>query len=114
MNEPKEWTFLCIWYENSWFWVYEVKRLLFRSTWPCVYPSKIAEEGIDDQLQRADQIDDGARKQIFEGNGCKADPKNDHAERGRHIGKKLNGVRHDFGKIAFDAEKVERQSDHKS
>lgn len=75
---------------------------------------KIAEEGIDDQLQRADQIDDGARKQIFEGNGCKADPKNDHAERGRHIGKKLNGVRHDFGKIAFDAEKVERQSDRKS
>jgi len=23
----KEWTFLCIWYENSWFWVHEVKRL---------------------------------------------------------------------------------------
>ena len=27
MDEPKEWTFLCIWYENSWFGVYEVKRL---------------------------------------------------------------------------------------
>lgn len=29
MNEPKIWTFLCIWYENSWFWVHEVKRLGF-------------------------------------------------------------------------------------
>lgn len=29
----------CIWYENSWFWVHEVKRLSFGSTWPCVYPS---------------------------------------------------------------------------
>ena len=27
MNEPWRWTFLCIWYENSWFWVHEVKRL---------------------------------------------------------------------------------------
>ena len=23
------WAFLCIWYENSWFWVHEVKRLAF-------------------------------------------------------------------------------------
>ncbi len=23
------WAFLCIWYENSWFWVHEVKRLCF-------------------------------------------------------------------------------------
>ena len=23
------WVFLCIWYENSWFWVHEVKRLAF-------------------------------------------------------------------------------------
>ena len=23
------WAFLCIWYENSWFWVHEVKRLVF-------------------------------------------------------------------------------------
>ena len=29
MNEPRRWTFLCIWYENSWFRVYEVKRLCF-------------------------------------------------------------------------------------
>ncbi len=29
MNEPRGWTFLCIWYENSWFGVYEVKRLVF-------------------------------------------------------------------------------------
>lgn len=29
MNEPRRWTFLCIWYENSWFRVYEVKRLFF-------------------------------------------------------------------------------------
>lgn len=28
MNEPRRWTFLCIWYENSGFWVHEVKRLL--------------------------------------------------------------------------------------
>ena len=27
MNEPYGWTFLCIWYENSWFRVHEVKRL---------------------------------------------------------------------------------------
>ena len=27
MNEPYGWTFLCIWYDNSWFRVYEVKRL---------------------------------------------------------------------------------------
>ena len=27
MNEPWRWAFLCIWYENSWFWVHEVKRL---------------------------------------------------------------------------------------
>ena len=26
-KEPVEWTFLCIWYENRWFWVHEVKRL---------------------------------------------------------------------------------------
>ena len=29
VNEPRRWTFLCIWYENSWFRVYEVKRLCF-------------------------------------------------------------------------------------
>ena len=29
MNEPRRWVFLCIWYENSWFGVYEVKRLSF-------------------------------------------------------------------------------------
>ena len=29
MNEPRGWTFLCIWYENSWFGVYKVKRLVF-------------------------------------------------------------------------------------
>ena len=29
MNEPRRWTFLYIWYENSWFRVYEVKRLCF-------------------------------------------------------------------------------------
>ena len=29
MNEPRRWTFLCIWYKNSWFRVYEVKRLCF-------------------------------------------------------------------------------------
>ena len=29
MNKPRGWTFLCIWYENSWFRVYEVKRLCF-------------------------------------------------------------------------------------
>ena len=39
MNEPRRWTFLCIWYENRWCWVHEVERLCFRSTWPCVYPS---------------------------------------------------------------------------
>ena len=38
-NKPQEWTFLCIWYENSGFWVHEIKRLCFRFTWPCVYPS---------------------------------------------------------------------------
>ena len=27
MNEPNGWTFLCIWYDNSWFRVHEVKRL---------------------------------------------------------------------------------------
>lgn len=27
MNEPEVWAFLGIWYENSWFWVHEVKRL---------------------------------------------------------------------------------------
>ena len=26
MNKPRRWAFLCIWYENSWFWVHEVKR----------------------------------------------------------------------------------------
>lgn len=39
MNEPRRWTFLCIWYENRGCRVYEVERLCFRSTWPCVYPS---------------------------------------------------------------------------
>ena len=39
MNEPRRWTFLCIWYENRWCRVHEVERLCFRSTWPCVYPS---------------------------------------------------------------------------
>lgn len=29
MNKPKGWTFLCIWYENSWFGVHEIKRLAF-------------------------------------------------------------------------------------
>ena len=29
MNEPRGWTFLCIWYENSGFWVHEVKRHWF-------------------------------------------------------------------------------------
>ena len=24
MNEPRKWVFLCIWYENSWFWVYKI------------------------------------------------------------------------------------------
>ncbi len=39
MNEPRRWTFLCIWYENRGCRVYEIERLCFRSTWPCVYPS---------------------------------------------------------------------------
>ena len=26
INEPRGWTFLCIWYENRGFWVHEVKR----------------------------------------------------------------------------------------
>ena len=39
MNEPRRWTFLCIWYENRGWRVHEVERLCFRSTWPCVYPS---------------------------------------------------------------------------
>ena len=26
MNEPRGWTFLCIWYESRGFWVHEVKR----------------------------------------------------------------------------------------
>ena len=29
MNEPRRWTFLCIWYENRGFWVHEVKRRCF-------------------------------------------------------------------------------------
>ena len=29
MNEPRGWTFLCIWYENRWFWVHEIKRHCF-------------------------------------------------------------------------------------
>ena len=29
MNEPKGWTFLCIWYENRGNWVHEVKRHCF-------------------------------------------------------------------------------------
>ena len=29
MNEPRGWTFLCIWYENRGVGVYEVERLLF-------------------------------------------------------------------------------------
>ena len=29
MNEPRGWTFLCIWYENRGIGVYEVERLLF-------------------------------------------------------------------------------------
>ena len=29
MNEPRGWTFLCIWYENRRFWVHEVKRHYF-------------------------------------------------------------------------------------
>ena len=39
MNEPRRWTFLCIWYKNRGCRVHEVERLCFRSTWPCVYPS---------------------------------------------------------------------------
>ena len=39
INEPRKWTFLCIWYENRGCRVHEVERLSFRSTWPCVYPS---------------------------------------------------------------------------
>ena len=27
MNEPEVWAFLGIWYENSWIWVHEIKRL---------------------------------------------------------------------------------------
>ena len=29
MNEPRRWTFLCIWYENRGDWVHEAKRLVF-------------------------------------------------------------------------------------
>ena len=29
MNEPRGWTFLCIWYENRGVGVYEIERLLF-------------------------------------------------------------------------------------
>lgn len=29
MNEPRGWTFLCIWYESRGFWVHEVKRRCF-------------------------------------------------------------------------------------
>ena len=29
MNEPRGWTFLCIWYENRGGWVHEVKRHCF-------------------------------------------------------------------------------------
>ena len=29
MNKPWRWTFLCIWYENSWFGVHKIKRLDF-------------------------------------------------------------------------------------
>ena len=29
VNEPRGWTFLCIWYENRRFWVHEVKRHYF-------------------------------------------------------------------------------------
>lgn len=38
MNEPRRWTFLCIWYENRGVGVHKIKRHHFRSTWPCVYP----------------------------------------------------------------------------
>ena len=37
MNEPKIWAFLGIWYENSWFWVHEVKRLVFSLYMAFVY-----------------------------------------------------------------------------
>ena len=38
VNEPRRWTFLCIWYENRGWRVHEIERLCFCSTWPCVYP----------------------------------------------------------------------------
>ena len=38
MNEPRRWTFLCIWYENRGVGVHKIKRHHFRSSWPCVYP----------------------------------------------------------------------------
>ena len=38
MNEQQSWIFLCIWYENSWFRVYEIKRLLRFVLNGLVYP----------------------------------------------------------------------------
>jgi len=38
MNEPEVWAFLDIWYENSWIWVHEVKRLDFSLYMAFVYP----------------------------------------------------------------------------
>ena len=41
MNEPKIWAFLGIWYENSWIWVHEVKRLVFSLYMASVYTHPI-------------------------------------------------------------------------
>ena len=38
MNERWLWIFLCIWYENSWFKVYEIERLLCSVLNGLVYP----------------------------------------------------------------------------
>lgn len=75
---------------------------------------KITEQRIDDQFQSADQVDNGAGKQIFEGYGRKPYSENDHAKRRRHAAEQGDRARKNFGQIILPPEEVKGQSKHKS